>query len=124
MSSLNDEEFINLASKVAFIAKKDKVKSAQINELLNVLESEGDDVSSIKILQVFIMRQVNRDFIGRQTGNLLINILRDLSNKGAKRKEIRRFLSLVKWIYEGIEKVHLDFSKQVEKFEDLVMQYR
>ena len=72
----------------------DRVQRAQVNKLLEMLESLHD----VNLLLVFLARQVNRREWGRNSASRLYKVLR-----GKNVDEARRILGVFRWLYESVD---------------------
>ena len=115
IQKISDERMLDIAAKAASIAKGNKVSKTQINKLLSILETVGDERSSLLILIAYINRQVSRrrerrdrerrdkEGIDKQTGRILSSFLLEMYNNNMTRKDARKFLGMLKWLFESIE---------------------
>ena len=74
----------------------DKVRSAQVSRLLEVLEES----QSVDIVLAFLAKQVSRNYWGPKSAQRLFNILRDVEDVDKARK----ILGLFKWLFEAGER--------------------
>lgn len=91
----------------AFEARIGGLKSAQVNKVLEFLESHGDVV----LLQLFLARQVSRKQWDRNSASRLFKILEDIAEKSGSGEdalqEARRVLGLFKWLFEASERSNI-----------------
>jgi len=104
-------ELLDWATKIAITAKKEDVASTQINSILSFAQEYKNDINTVML---YIMYQSQRLRFSN-TAKILIDRINRLKNNP---DDIIRLLGYVKWIYETIEKIRVDYS--TEKFEDLV----
>ncbi len=119
--NIDEKKLLDKAAQLAFLAKKGRVNTAQVNKLLEVLNSVGDDKTSLLYLAAFAMRQagkgqLSRDFARKLKEELLI-LYRSAENS---RNAARTLLGSMKWLFESIEKERINFSAKVETFEDFM----
>ncbi|WP_338602845.1 hypothetical protein V6M85_03060 [Sulfolobus tengchongensis] len=117
----NTETLLDVATRIAISASKTDnrgepmVDSTTINNLLSFLQSKRN----VNELLVYIMRQMGRGEIDKQTGKLLLSNLKDKSTE-----EGLELLGYVKWIYETLTskelKVNVNNLSNVKSFKDLV----
>ena len=85
---------LNKLAKAACWAKVENVDRAQVNKLLEVLES----TKNVLYVTIFIAKQRARGEIGRYTARTLSEILLSL---GENVEEAREALGLFKWLFEA-----------------------
>ena len=123
LKSLLDE-----ATSIATMNKRVKLQKTQINNLLEVLESEENDEDALLLTAAFTIRQASRNYIdpnvAKRIAQYLLNITQmDVTNK----KEIaRKFLGFIKWmteIIEGAEKTRQIPPGQFSSFQDFIKSF-
>lgn len=102
-----NEEIYNKAIKTA--SRAYNVDKTTINNLIEMYQ--GDPVDASILLMIYIRRQERRDEISRSFSTSLIGDLKEIYNKfrsnpNELEQAIRKYLVLIKWIYEsGIRNV-------------------
>ena len=103
------QEIYNKAAYAAINCKKDNVSGTQVNQLLNIFNSNAmkDIDNTLMLLMAFIMRQASRnlkDSFKKSSSNTIISTLNIIKNKNIedddKKSKTREFLGLLKWLYE------------------------
>ncbi len=107
---------------LSVVKLKGRTRISNVNNLLEVLESESDEIGAIYLTAAFSLRQASRGFLDRRMAiELARNLIEIASSNVSNKKQIaRKFLGLVRWIFEISERMNLDTSG-VQKFEDLVV---
>lgn len=111
MSQKTTEELLNWATEIAVAAKRDTIASGQINSILSFAQEYRNDINTVML---YIMYQAQR-LRFTNTAKILVNKISELKNSP---DDVIRLLGYVKWIYEIIERIRVDYS--TKKFEDLV----
>jgi hypothetical protein len=111
MSQKTTEELLNWATEIAVAAKRDTIASGQINSILSFAQEYRNDINTVML---YIMYQAQR-LRFTNTAKILVNKISELKNSP---DDVIRLLGYVKWIYEIIERIKVDYS--TKKFEDLV----
>jgi hypothetical protein len=111
MSQKTTEELLNWATEIAVTAKRDTIASGQINSILSFAQEYRNDINTVML---YIMYQAQR-LRFTNTAKILVNKISELKNSP---DDVIRLLGYVKWIYEIIERIKVDYS--TKKFEDLV----
>ena len=116
---------LDTATKIAISAltpsgrgRDSSVDITTINNLLTYMQSR----KSIPELLAYIMRQMGRGEIDRNTGKLLLSALKDLKNSEEGVNTALQLLGYVKWIYETLDGLDIDVTqlRGVDTFEKLV----
>ncbi|NVM01160.1 MAG: DUF2150 family protein [Candidatus Helarchaeota archaeon] len=99
---MNFEDILDSAVKVAVYAAEERTERAQINQLLEKLESETKSKGVI-ITIIHILRQVEREKFGKKAANEIIKNLKEFldQNPETAKNNARELLGLVKWLYDG-----------------------
>ncbi|MHA1285493.1 MAG: hypothetical protein ACTSQP_23560 [Promethearchaeota archaeon] len=106
----------NKASYAAINCKKNRVKANQVNQLLSLFNSPftQDIDDTISLLMAFVSRQKSRGLFGKESAAIIISTLRKISksvkDSKDKKKKVREFLGLLKWLFEVVEKTRIDFN--------------
>lgn len=103
-----DRKLLSQIAIAALTAKSERVDKAQVNKLLEVLNSHDIDT-----LLVYIARQVSRGEIGKCTGRYLVEIL---SRYKLSVEEARMVLGYFKWLFESLEKLYIDKFREWSDF--------
>lgn len=102
--SINEEEVLNFATRIAVQAKIDGVERSQIENLLASLELAADPKNSLWVSTLYAYRQAERGRIGRRTAELIYEAMSRLYEAGCGKDEARKLLGFAKWVYESLEK--------------------
>ncbi len=118
-SQFSTNDLLNRALRVVRV--RGNTTRTNINNLLEVLESERSEIGSIYLTAVFTLRQAARSLIDRRMASEIARNLVEItsSNIQNKKQVARKFLGLVKWLFEIAERLRLDLSN-VRDFESLV----
>jgi len=102
---VNEQEILNLGAKIGLALHTDSVKPAQVNKLLEILESEKDVKTAIILLTIFVQRQKSRGYLRDRSAREITNAMLNLINSNPDSKdEARKILGIAKWIHEALEK--------------------
>ncbi|MCD6208869.1 MAG: hypothetical protein J7J67_01595 [Thermoproteales archaeon] len=109
-SQITDKQMLDQGARLAVLARMGRVEVSQINQLIEVINSLGASRESLLYLAAFVSRQASRRAISRDFGRELKNLLLQYYNSGLGRDEARRLLGIVKWLYEALSGVRVDFK--------------
>ena len=119
------KKLLDMATKVAVLAKEKRVQPTQLSNLLSVLEAErGED--AVYLLLAHITRQSQR--VWRDNGAVATPLLKDIqlileTYKTDSRRlvdTIRKYLGLIKWINDAAKPLKFEDLKQIKSFEDFL----
>lgn len=98
---------VKLACEVAYDANKEETKSTQINQLIEVFESESGEMSFTK-LKVHILYQNARDVIRSNSAKELVHAIENIYSQNVefnkRRADLRKFLVYVKQLHRVFER--------------------
>ncbi len=101
------DDYFDVAAKViCLVHKGDKLEKNQIDKLMN----QVDTVSANEVKQyisAYILRQISRDIIGKNVGKIIIYFVSNLPDTKTIKEEIRKFLDILKLLYEASEGIDL-----------------
>jgi len=100
---MNEQEILETGTRIGVTLHNERVKSSQVNKLLEIFESEKDARMAISILSIYIAKQEKRGYLKRGSATEIINTLsKTLSNKRVSKDEVRKILGISKWVYEAL----------------------
>lgn len=110
---------MDIATKIAISASKPDrngdpvVDASTINNLLTILQNR----KNVDEVIAYIIRQMGREEIDPDTGKLLLKAL-----QGKDLEKALSILGYVKWIYEGISGLNVDWNSisKAQTFKDIV----
>ena len=108
---MSQVELLDWATEIAVAAKRENVSSTQIDSILGFAQEYRNDVETVML---YIMYQSQRLRFSN-TARILVDKIDKLKNSP---DNIVKLLGYVKWIYETIERIRVDYSTR--RFEDLV----
>ena len=113
------KDLLNRAIKA--VKLRGSTKISNVNNLLEVLESESDDLGSIYLTAAFVLRQASRKvFDPRMAREVARNLIEIASSDVPNKKQVaRKFLGLVRWVFEITDRMDLDLSN-VKSLDDLI----
>lgn len=122
MSEVNRFSINDLLDRALHVVKvKGSTKISNVNNLLEVLESERDEIGSIYLTAAFALRQASRNVLDRRMATEVARNLIEIASSDVpnKKQVARKFLGLVRWLFEVADRMGLDLGR-VQRFEDLV----
>ena len=122
MSEVNRFSIIDLLDRALRVVKvKGNTRMSNVNNLLEVLESERDEIGSIYLTAAFALRQASRRVLDQRMATEVASNLIEIasSNVPNKKQVARKFLGLVRWLFEVSDRMNLNLSG-VQRFEDLI----
>jgi len=77
-----------------------------MNNLVSLFQGEASPVDALKLLIMYIARQMGRGEIDRRTGRELVRTLQGIYGRFGRDREMLRaavmkFLTLLKWVYDS-----------------------
>jgi len=123
---MNEQEILNLGAKIGHALHIDNVKLAQVNKLLEILESEKDPKTAITILILYAFRQKSRkpgeaSYIGPRAVQEISNAMLGLLNQNPKNKdEARKILGVAKWVYEALKEYRRGVPQSISDIRTLL----
>ncbi|MCS7146530.1 MAG: hypothetical protein NZ938_07635 [Aigarchaeota archaeon] len=108
MSGTGVPDLIKLGVKIGANLKADNVEAAQVNKLLELLNSEEDERTAVALVAIFAHRQANRGYMRQGSAREISMAMRQIlaMGDGNKLKEnARRVLGTAKWVYESLGRV-------------------
>lgn len=112
---MNEQEILNAGIRIGVALHSEEVSSAQVNKLLEILESEKEPKTAITLLAIYVQRQkarrrkgqreeTEKGYIGEASAREITRILLRLLNTNIENKdEVRKILGTAKWVYEALE---------------------
>ncbi len=104
---------LDLAAQSAVVARADRtprgerIDKSQIMRLLELFESRVDlgVYDRVQVLKAFVLRQVQRGELGRNTARVLIEALSRVCPdvNRCDERSVRDFLTLFRWLFDAIE---------------------
>lgn len=116
--SLTFKDIIDKATAAASIAAKTRVQNTQINQLLAILNGNADPEEAVLMVAAFVMRQSARhgNYISRELAQQItldLKFIQEKAPKGRMRESTRKYLGLLKWMFEVIDN-NRNLKKQLE----------
>ncbi|BCU70134.1 hypothetical protein [Stygiolobus caldivivus] len=121
-------DLLDIATKIAISAltpqqggrgtPRPAVDISNINNLLTYMQSR----KNIRDLLAYILRQMGRGEIDKNTGKLLLSALKDMGNTPEDVNRALELIGYVKWIYETLAGLNINVTnlKGVDTFQKLV----
>ncbi len=123
---MNYKEIFNRASLAAVLCKKDDVKNNQVNQLLGIYNTnlKREINNTIMLIMAFVMKQKERGYFRNESSATIIETLKkimleqrtgsDEIQKMEKSSDTRDYLGLLKWFFEAVKKIRLDWNVNLE----------
>jgi len=114
------QDLINRA--IGVVKLRERTRSTAVNNLLEVLESETEDIDSLYLTSTFALRQAARGVMDMNMAKEVAKNLMEIARSGVSNKKqvARKFLGLVKWIFEVVEESGLRDLRSVNSLDDLI----
>ena len=100
---MNEEEILNIGTRIGIQLHNERVKSSQVNKLLEIIESEKDPKIAITLLGIYVQKQRERGYIrDRAAREITGSLLKILNSDDVNKDLIRKILGIAKWVYESV----------------------
>ncbi len=110
-----NKDMIDKAARIAALAKNEKVSSAQLANIQEVMLTEGDERTCFLITAAFVLRQSSRMRRGQNMSREMARQFYEMYNDNFTRESGLVFLGLVKWMYEALR-----YGGRVNNFKDFL----